>query len=99
MQENGLTLDDKPGKVNLSEKPALTLTPGNAAVAAVGDTVVFVADGGYPPYEWGVGNSVIGSIQVKNGNPCIYIANQLKKNSVFVKDSRQTVVAVSISVP
>lgn len=98
MQTDGLSLDNKPGKVNLSEKPALVVTPDTATVKAVGDTIVFVAAGGSPPYEWGVGNSVIGSIQVRNGNPCSYIANQLKKNSVYVKDSRGTVTAVTIEV-
>lgn len=99
MQENKLTLDNQAGKVDLSERPALTISPSDPSVTTVGDTVVLVAEGGFPPYEWGVGNSVIGSIQVKNGNPCTYIANQLKKNSVFVKDSRQNVAAVAIEVP
>ncbi len=98
MQEEGPTLDNQTGKKNLSERESLSISPVNANVTAVGDTVAFVAAGGYPPYEWGVGNSVIGSIQVRNGNPCIYIVNQLKKNTVFVKDSRGAVAAAAIQV-
>jgi len=79
-----------------AEIPELTVSPSEVTAKAVGDVFVFTAAGGQPPYTWKVANSTYGTITVDNGNPCTYTVVQLKKNSVWVKDSRGRVATVTI---
>jgi hypothetical protein len=98
MDSNSVELDNQSGKINLDERPALSVTPTSAGVLEVGDTVVFTAAGGSPPYDWGIGSVVNGSIDKSQGNPCFYTCLKLKQNSIFVKDSRGKVAAATITV-
>jgi hypothetical protein len=98
IENDPLTLDDNPGSVNLTPNAALSITPGNGSVKVVGDALVFSASGGYPPYSWGVGNPDNGSIDVRSGNPAVYVCLTLKQNSIYVRDSRGSAVAASITV-
>jgi hypothetical protein len=97
MDDNTMTLDDKPGSVNLTPRAALSLSPGSATIAAIGDTIVFTAAGGSPPYEWAMGNDN-GVLDIRGGNPCVYRVTKLKQNSVYVKDQRKSVVVATLSV-
>lgn len=96
---DSLTLDNKPGSVTYTSNAVpvmLTVTPTSASVDMVGDTLVFTASGGKPPYDWSVANVLIGTIQFKNGNPCVYVCKQLKSNSVWVTDRNGNVAAATI---
>jgi hypothetical protein len=98
---NSVTFDTKPGSVTFTSnsipvEAQLTVTPSSATVSAIGDTLVFTASGGVPPYDWNVANVLIGSIQFKNGNPCVYVCKQLKMNSVWVTDHSGNVAAAAI---
>ena len=98
MEEQALTLDPTDRTIRPAATNApLAVSPATAAMSAVGDTVVFTASGGRPPYTWGVGNAEIGSIQVVNGNPCVYRCRQLKQNSVWVSDRNNTAAAATIA--
>ncbi len=79
-----------------AEIPALTISPTEVTAEAVGDVFVFCASGGQPPYTWNVANPASGTIAHDNGNPCSYTVAQLKKNSVWVKDSRGRVATATI---
>ncbi len=97
-EENAFTLDPTPGTTRAATTNAvLSVAPDTASVSGAGDTLVFTASGGVPPYEWGVGNSTIGIIQVRNGNPCVYVCKQLKQNSVFVTDREGNVAVANIA--
>jgi hypothetical protein len=64
----------------------ITLSPANASVTFIGQTVIFTAVGGKSPYSWDVVNSS-GTIGVRADNQGIYTAQVLQPNTVICFDS------------
>ena len=98
LEDDPLTLDSHSGSVNLTPRASLSISPSSGSMKLVGDSLVFSAAGGYPPYTWGVGNPDNGALDVRNGNPAVYVCTRLKMNSVYVRDSRGSVVSASITI-
>ena len=82
---------------------SLVVTPGSdVVISSGGDRLVFVADGGVPPYSWSVGSSTAGTIVEQGSVSAVYQRSPFSDsgdNSLVVADSGGNVVLVAISQP
>jgi hypothetical protein len=97
LDDHPYTLDRRPNAP--APIPTLTVTPTEATVEAAGDVFTFTASGGKPPYKWKVANLAYGSIADDNGNPCTYTVLQVKRNTLWVKDSSGQVATATLCPP
>lgn len=65
----------------------LTIVPGNATLNYTTDTVVFVANGGLPPYRWNVADTNRGVLSAGSGNSVTYTRVGPGNNTVTLRDN------------
>ncbi|MBP7828878.1 MAG: hypothetical protein KA248_03055 [Kiritimatiellae bacterium] len=65
----------------------LRITPAEAEVTFIGQTVRFQVDGGTPPFDWTVALPAVGSIGSPRENEAIYTASAVEPNNVLVFDA------------
>ncbi len=75
----------------------LTITPGIAAIAVVGQEVVFTARGGGGSYSWSVTDRSVGVVHSLRTPQCTYECRRVGYNTVIVKDSQGHYAAAQIT--
>ena len=81
----------------LSAEDVVSVSPAWAA-PEVGDSVMFTARGGHPPYRWHLSNDEIGTLTTR-GERAFYGADALGGNFIIATDSRGNSGSASIHVP
>ncbi|MGQ9661244.1 MAG: hypothetical protein ACUVWX_02780 [Kiritimatiellia bacterium] len=98
---NVVTVTDRRGQAAIATitQTGLTITPSTASPAKDGETVLFTAGGGTPPYTWEVWNPTLGEISPQGASQAIYTRRQAGNNYVTVTDHAGHVAMATITQP
>src|ERR1035437_5064133 len=66
--------------------PILQISPLQAIVNIVGQTIAFTASGGDGAFHWGVSDSIEGKIESKDSGSALYTCLKVANNDVIVQD-------------
>ena len=84
-------------RVTTSASDLLTIEPESASLSADGDSTVFKAEGGTPPYTWAVQDISRGSIVIEGESSAAYQRGSAGDNVVVLQDSAGTTVFASVA--
>lgn len=85
--------------IKTDQEQELSVTPDAVTLSSNGDKVVFAANGGNPPFRWGVGDDDRGKISVRNDREAIYTRKGAGNNAVTVIDDAGFAAVASITQP
>jgi hypothetical protein len=102
--DNSVVLTDRYGNtavaaVTQGNPDDMTISPASASLSYNTDTVVFVANGGLPPYHWSVADTSRGELNNDSGASVIYTRLGPGDNTVTLRDNDSHVATATVTQP